>query len=85
MPRPGDDELVVLASFYEREFGLPLHPFVGGLPHYYQLEVHNLQPNNILHVVCFITLCEAFMGIDPHWGLWQYLFNVRVSPGCGDK
>jgi hypothetical protein len=25
---PRDDKVVVLAPFYEREFGLPLHPFV---------------------------------------------------------
>jgi hypothetical protein len=24
----------------------------------------------------FITLCEAFMRIDLHWGLWQYLFSM---------
>jgi hypothetical protein len=28
VPLPRDDELVVLAPFYEREFRLPLHPFV---------------------------------------------------------
>jgi hypothetical protein len=32
---PRDDEVVVLASFYERGFGLPLQPFVRGLLHYY--------------------------------------------------
>jgi hypothetical protein len=30
-------------------------------------------------------LCEAFMGIDPHWRLWQYFFSARVSPGRGDQ
>lgn len=39
VPRPGDDEVVVLASFYERGFGLPLHPFMRGLLHHYQLEI----------------------------------------------
>jgi hypothetical protein len=34
--------------------------------HYYQLEVQNLDPNAVLHIACFIILCEAFMGIDPH-------------------
>jgi hypothetical protein len=66
MPHPRDDEMVMLASFYGCGFDLPLHPFVRGLLHYYQLEVQNLRPNAILHIVCFITPCEAFMGIDPH-------------------
>jgi hypothetical protein len=73
VPRPRDDEVAVLVSFYECGFSLPLHPFVRGLLHYYQLEVKNLHPNTILHIVCFITLCVAFMGIDLHWGLWQPL------------
>jgi hypothetical protein len=36
-------------------------------------------PNSILHIACFITLCEAFLGIDPHWGLWNYLFRLRPN------
>jgi hypothetical protein len=64
VPRPRDDEVIVLASFYERGFGMPLHPFMRGLLHYYQVEIQNLHPNVVLHIGCFIMLCEAFMGID---------------------
>jgi hypothetical protein len=32
-----------------------------------------------LHIACFITLCEAFLGINPHWGLWKYLFCLRPN------
>jgi hypothetical protein len=81
VPHLRDDEVVVLASFYERGFGLPLHSFVRGLLHYYLLEVKNLHPNVVLHIVYFVTLCEAFMGIDPHWRLWHYFFSVRVARG----
>jgi hypothetical protein len=35
VPRPRDDEVVVLASFYEREFDLPLHPFMRRVVHNY--------------------------------------------------
>jgi hypothetical protein len=35
VPRPRDDEVVVLVSFYKRGVGLPLHLFVWGLLHYY--------------------------------------------------
>jgi hypothetical protein len=27
----------------------------------------------------FITLCEAFIGVDPHWVLWKYIFRLRPS------
>jgi hypothetical protein len=25
----------------------------------------------------FITLCEDFLGIDPHWRLWKHLFHLH--------
>jgi hypothetical protein len=45
----------------------------------YGVQLHQLTPNSLLHIACFITLCEAFLGIDPHWGLWKYLFRLRPS------
>jgi hypothetical protein len=37
----------------------------------------------LLHIACFITLCEAFLGIDPYWILWKYLFHLRPSGSQG--
>jgi hypothetical protein len=31
----------------------------------------------ILHIACFITLCECFLGIEPHWALWRRIFAIR--------
>jgi hypothetical protein len=45
----------------------------------YGVQLHQLTPNSLLHIACFITLCEAFLGIDPHWILWKYLFRLRPS------
>jgi hypothetical protein len=36
-------------------------------------------PNSLLHIAYFITLCEVFLGINPHWGLWKYLFRMRPN------
>jgi hypothetical protein len=43
----------------------------------YGVQLHQLTPNSILHISCFITLCEAFLGINPHWGLWKYLSRLH--------
>ncbi|KAK1664987.1 hypothetical protein QYE76_053146 [Lolium multiflorum] len=40
-------------------------------------ELWQLTPNSILHISIFITLCEAFLGIDPHWDLWRKIFYVK--------
>lgn len=38
------DEVVVLVSFSEHGFSLPLYPFVRVLLFYYKLEIQNIQP-----------------------------------------
>jgi hypothetical protein len=73
-------EVVVLASFYELGFRLPLHPFVWGLLFYYALELQNLHPNTVLHTSCFIPLCEAYLGMKPHCKLWAHLFSPQANP-----
>ncbi|KAJ1262321.1 hypothetical protein BS78_09G097600 [Paspalum vaginatum] len=84
-PDPHGDEVVVLVPFYEHGFGLPLHPFVRGLLFFYGLEIQHLNPNAILHMACFIMLCEAFLGIAPHFKLWCYLFWPQLLPGQGGQ
>jgi hypothetical protein len=57
--------VVSFATFYERGVSVPSHRFLCTLPQYYDLELHNLTPPGVLHITTFVTLCEAFMGIDP--------------------
>jgi hypothetical protein len=26
--------------------------------------------------VAFVTLCEVYMGIEPHFDLWNYIFST---------
>ena len=77
VPALRPDERVCFQSFFPRAFALLVHPFIWGLLFAYQLQLHDLTPNGILHIACFITLCEGFLGIYPHWGLWKCLFNVK--------
>ncbi|KAK1615190.1 hypothetical protein QYE76_020707 [Lolium multiflorum] len=39
--------------------------------------ISQLTPNSILHLSIFVAVCEAFLGIDPHWGLWKKIFYVK--------
>src|SRR4051812_400587 len=77
IPVPHLDERVCFQSFFPRGFALPVHPFVPSLHFSYQLQLHDLNPNGVLHIACFIMLCEGFLGIYPHWGLWKRLFNIK--------
>jgi hypothetical protein len=66
-------------SFLLRGLSLPAHEFLCGLLFVYSVQLHQLMPNSILHIACFTTLCEAFLGINPHWGLWKYLFCLCLN------
>ena len=44
---------------------------------YYGLNFHDLAQDSILHISSFIIVCEAFLCITPHFGLWLKTFNVK--------
>jgi hypothetical protein len=69
IPRPPLGFRVIFVAFLLRGLSLPLHPFLRGLLFAYGIQLHDLNPNTILHIACFITLCECFLGIEPHWAL----------------
>jgi hypothetical protein len=36
-------------------------------------------------MAAFVTLCEVYMGIEPHFNLWNYFFHARLQQGLGQK
>ncbi|KAK1611387.1 hypothetical protein QYE76_035060 [Lolium multiflorum] len=60
-----------------RGLSAPIHPFLRGFLFIYGLQLHHLTPNSILHISIFITLCEAFLGVQPNWALWKRIFFCR--------
>ena len=48
-----------------------------GLMFYYGLDFHDLAPNFILNISAFIIVCEAFLRIQPHFGLWLKIFSIK--------
>jgi hypothetical protein len=57
--------------------------FFRGLLDFYDLNLTHLNPNSILQVAIFVQLCEAFLGILPHFGLWRYLYHCRPGMAAG--
>ena len=82
-PDPRAGEFVVFEAFFKRGFGVPVHPFLQGLLLYYEIGICNLHPNSILLVATFIHLCEAFVGIEPHFDLFRYVFCLRKKGAVG--
>ncbi|KAK1677023.1 hypothetical protein QYE76_037871 [Lolium multiflorum] len=76
-PNPPAGFTVMFLSFLYRGLSLPAHEFLHRLLRVYEIQLWQLTPNSILHLAIFITLCEAFLGIKPHFGLWKKIFFVK--------
>ena len=63
-PRPG--VVVSFLAFHECGLGYPTHWFLRGLLNEWGLELQHLNPTRVLHIVGFITVCEAFLRMEPH-------------------
>ena len=83
LPEPRANERVCFAEFLPRGLSFPLHDFVRGLLFAYGVQIHDLTPNGIMHIACFMVLCECFLGVSPSWALWKSIFMVRPNNrGC---
>jgi hypothetical protein len=60
---------------------VPSHRFLHLLLQFYDLELHHLTPSGVLHIAPFMTLCEAYMAIEPHFDLWKYFFSAWLQLG----
>jgi hypothetical protein len=82
-PMPMGGYVVAYSTFYERGFDVPSHRFLHSLLQFYGLELHHLTPSGVLHRATFLTLCEAYMGIEPHFTLWNHFFCAQLLQGSG--
>ena len=85
IPTHRPHERVVFLPHFLRRLGFPLHPFVRGLMFYYGLDFHDLAPNFVLNISAFIVVCEAFLRIKTHFGLWLQTFCVKPKIVSGQQ
>jgi hypothetical protein len=83
VPTEDTHESVIYIPFLICSLALPISPFFHGLLDFYHLNLTHLNPNSILQVSVFVHLCEAFLGILPHFGLWKYLYHYRPGMAGG--
>jgi hypothetical protein len=72
IPMPNTNEIIVSTTFFQHEFGLPACDFFRGLLHHYKIELIQLNPNSILHIVVFVHLCEAYLVVLPNFTLFKH-------------
>jgi hypothetical protein len=79
VPKEDTHEAVVFVPFLIRGLALPTSPFFRDLLDFYDMNLTHLNPNSILQIAIFMHLCEAFLRILPHFGLWRDIFTT-VGP-----
>jgi hypothetical protein len=83
VPIEDTHESVLYVSFLIRRLTLPVSPFFHSLLNLYDLNLTHLNPNSIFQVAIFVHLCEVFLGILPHFGLWMYIYHCRPGMAGG--
>lgn len=58
-PMPHDGEHVLCQEYLRR-----------GLLRFFRCQLHHIPPNEVLHITNFITFCECFLRIAPHFKLF---------------
>ena len=78
-PNPPRGYVVCFLSFLDQGFGTPASHLMRAILHYYEVELHNLNPNSVMQAAVFATVCEGFLGVPPHWNLWLHLFKADMA------
>jgi hypothetical protein len=78
-PTEGTGETVVFIAHIECGFRVPAGNFLRGLLLFYCIELVHLAPNSITIIATFIHLCEAYLGIGPHFDLWRHFFELKKT------
>ena len=80
---PKEDEFVVFATHLERGLGLPASPFFQEFLRFYGLQPHHLGANCLTQLSCFVTLCEAYLGIWPSMEVFGMFFYLHTQTTDG--
>ena len=79
-PYEGTFETVMFRDFVERGLAVPISEFFHALLQFWGIQLHHLTPQSILHLSVFTHFCETFLGILPHFHLFQHFFILVPIP-----
>ena len=66
-----------MLSHVDRGFSLPPHPFFLDFLAFTDAQLHHIVPNAVTLLSSFFTLCEGFLGIEPHWHLFRSIYAIK--------
>ena len=84
-PKPPEGYVVSFMEYHRRGFGVPASRFFRAILFHFGIELQHLPPNSISQAAIFATLCEGFLGIDPHWDLFLWYFKAELNSVASSK
>jgi len=81
-PFEGTLETVMFRDFAECGLAMPVSEFFHALLQFWGIQLHHLTPQFILHISIFTHFCEVFLGILPHFHLFQHFFILVPIPNA---
>ena len=78
-PMPGESQVISFIPFHLIRFGVLVHPFMGRFLRHFRLWLHDLRLYGVAHLVVFVTLCECYLGIEPHFNSWRQIFHLNLN------
>ena len=81
-PFEGTLETVIFRDFGKRGLAVPISEFFHALLQYWGIQLHHPTPQSILHLSIFTHFCKAFLGILPHFHLFQHFFILVHIPNA---
>jgi hypothetical protein len=79
VPAPGESHVVSFVFFHLIRFRVPVHPFVGRFFRHFGLWLHDLTSHGVTYLAVFVTLCECYLGIEPHIDLGRWIFCLNLN------
>ena len=80
----GTLETVMFRNFVERGLTLPMSEYFYRLLQFWGIQLHHLTPQSILHLSIFTHFYEAFLGLLPHFHLFQHFFFLVPIPNAAN-
>ena len=81
-PFEGTLETIIFCDFVERGLAVSVSEFFHALLQFWGIQLHHLTPQSILHLSIFTHFCKAFLGILPHFHLFQHVFTLVPVPNA---
>ena len=78
----GTLETIMFRDFVECGLTLPMSEFFYRPLQFWGIQLQHLTPQSILHLSIFTHFCEAFLGILPHFHLFQHFFFLAPVPNA---